>query len=119
MSVGDSGTFAVQLCLQQLVFVGQLFVCQQVLMVQLGPFVRARLKRASVSVIYEDSRRVIFTRPSFNYSTRISGTGDKGYLLLKKLTESSLLSGVYLGNFVGFVDMDLHREHLLREKTRT
>ena len=81
MSVGESGTFAVQLCLQQLVLVFERLVCQQELVVQLGPLGRARLKRASLSVIGEDSRRVIFTRPSFNYSTRISGTGDSGYLL--------------------------------------
>ena len=81
MLVGENDTFAVQLCLQQLVFVGELFVCQQELVVQLGPCVRARLEKANVSVIGEDSRRAIFTRPSFNYSTRISGTGDSGYLL--------------------------------------
>ena len=80
MSAGESDTFVVQLGLQQLVFVFKLFVRQEELLVQLGPFVRAGLKRASVSVIREDSRRVIFTRPSFNYSTRISGTGDSGYL---------------------------------------
>ena len=69
MSEGESDTFVVQLGLQQLVFVGKLFVRQQELVVQLGPFVCAGLERACVSVIGEDSRRVIFTRSSFNYST--------------------------------------------------
>ena len=81
MSVPEIGTFAAQLCLQQFVFVLECLVCQQELVVQLIPLGNARLKGASVSVIGGDSRRVIFTRPSFNYSTRISGTGDKGYLL--------------------------------------
>ena len=76
MSEGEKGTFAVQLSLQLLVLVGELFVRQQQLMVQLGPFGYARLERGSVSIACEDSRRVIFTRPSFNYSTRISGTVD-------------------------------------------
>ena len=74
MSEGEKDTFAIQLSLQLLVFVGELFVRQQDLMVQLGPFGRAGLKGGSVSIISEDSRRVIFTRPSFNYSIRISGT---------------------------------------------
>ena len=90
MTEGKKGTFVVQLSLQLLVLVGQRLVHQQKLMVQLGPLGRASLKRGSVSIICEDSRRVIFTRPSFNYSTRISGTGDNGYQLRKKLTEESL-----------------------------
>ena len=81
MSEGEKGTFAVQLSLQLLVLVGELPVCQQKFVVQLSPFGRARLERGSVSIICEDSHRVIFTRPSSNYSTRISGTGDSGYLL--------------------------------------
>ena len=44
----------------------------------------ARLKRASVRVVGEDSRRVIFTRPSFDYSTLISGTGDSEISILKE-----------------------------------
>ena len=80
---GRSGTLAVQLGLQQLVFVGERLVRQQKFVVQLSSFGRASLERGNVSVIYEDSRRVIFTRPSFNYSIRISGTGDNGYLLQK------------------------------------
>ena len=81
MSEGEKDTFAVQLSLQLLVLVGELLVRQQKFVVQLSPFGRASLERGNVSVIYEDSCRVIFTRPSFNYSTRISGTGDNGYLL--------------------------------------
>ena len=56
MSVGESGTFAVQLSLQQLVLFFERLVCQQELVVQLGPLGRAILKRANLSVIGEDSR---------------------------------------------------------------
>ena len=72
----DAGTFATQLCLQQFVFVFKSFMRQQELVVHLIALSDARLKRASVSIVGEDSRRVISTRPSFDYSTRISGTGD-------------------------------------------
>ena len=65
----EFGTFAAQLCLQQFVFVFKSFVRQQELVVHLIALGGARLKRASVSVVGEDSRRVIFTRPSFDYST--------------------------------------------------
>ena len=37
----------------------------------------------------------------------------------KKLTEESLLGGVYLDGFIGFKDGSLHHKHLLGEKTRT
>ena len=81
MSEGKKGTFVVQLSLQRLLLIFERLVRQQELVVKLGPLGRASLERGNVSVIHEDSRRVIFTRPSFNYSTRISGTGDNGYLL--------------------------------------
>ena len=61
MSEGEKDTFAVQLSLQLLVLVEELFVRQQEFVVQLSPFGRARLERGSVSIICEDSRRVIFT----------------------------------------------------------
>ena len=78
----EVGTFATQLCLQQFVFVFKSFMCQQKLVVHLIAFGGARLKRASVSDVGKDSRRVILTRPSFNYSTRISGTGDSEISML-------------------------------------
>ena len=81
MSVGKKGIFIVQLSLQLLMLVFERLMRQQKLLVQLGLFVRAGLKRVSVNAIGEDSHRVIFTRPIFNYSTRISGTVDSRYLL--------------------------------------
>ena len=88
MSGPEFGTFAAQLCLQQFVFILEDLVCQQEFVVQLIPLGDARLKRASVSVVGEDSR-VMFTQPSFNYSTRISGIGDSdiSILLRRNLTE--------------------------------
>ena len=74
---GRNGTHDVQPSSQQLVFIGEFFVRQQQLLVQFGLCGRASLKRGSISFMCKDSRRVIFTRLSFNYSTRISGTGDK------------------------------------------
>ena len=44
-----SGTLAVQLGLQKLVFVGERLVRQQKLVVQLSPFCRASLERGNVS----------------------------------------------------------------------
>ena len=76
MSGPEFGTFAAQLCLQQFVFILEGLVCQKELAVQLIPLGDTRLKRASVSAVGEDSCRVTITRPSFGYSTRISGTGD-------------------------------------------
>ena len=58
---GEKDTFAVQLGLQLLVLVGEFPVHQEKFVVQLSPFGRARLERGSVSIICEDSRRVIFT----------------------------------------------------------
>ena len=88
MSGLEFDTFAAQLCLQQFIFILEALVCQKELVVQLIAFGDARLKRAGVSVVGEDSRRVIFTRPSFDYSTRISGTGDSdiSILLRRNLT---------------------------------
>ena len=82
MSGPEFGTFAAQLCLQQFVFVLKGLVRQQEFVVHLILLGDARLKRASVRVVGEDSRRVIFTRPSFDYSTRISGTGDSDISIL-------------------------------------
>ena len=65
MSVGKKGIFIVQLSLQLLMLVFERLVCQQELVVQLGPLGRARLRRTSLSVIGEDSRRVIY------YSTEV------------------------------------------------
>ena len=76
MSVEEKYTFALQLGLQLLILVGELLVLQEKFVVQPSPGSGAILERGNVSVICEDSRRVIFTRPSTNYSTRISGTGD-------------------------------------------
>ena len=79
--VGRSrGTYRAQLGSQQFVFVGEIFVLQQELAVHLSAFGYASLERGGVSLIGEDSRRVILTQPSLNYSTGISGTGDRWYL---------------------------------------
>ena len=79
---GKIGTHEVQPGSQQLVFILEGLVLHQELVVHLITLSDARLKRASVSIVGEDSRRVIFTRPSFDYSTRISGTGDSEITML-------------------------------------
>ena len=76
MPAGEKCTFVLQLGLQLLVPVGELPVLQEKFVVQPSPGSGALLERGNISVIDKDSRRVIFTRPSTNYPTRISGTGD-------------------------------------------
>ena len=81
MSAGEKHTFALQLGLQLLVLITELPMLQEEFLIQLGSGIGAKLERRNISIICEDSRRVIFTRSSTNYSTRISGTGDGVYLL--------------------------------------
>ena len=80
MSAGEKRTFALKLGFQLLILVGELPMLREKLLVQQGPSGAAILRKGNISIVYEDSCQVIYTPPSNNYSTRISGTGYRSYL---------------------------------------
>ena len=80
MSAGEKRTFALQLGLQLLVLIVELPMLQEEFLIHLGQGIGAKLERGNISSICKDSCQVIFTQPSTNYSTRISGTRDGVYL---------------------------------------
>ena len=82
MSAGAECTAFRQLGFQLLMLVDEIPVLRKKFLEQPSPNSEATLKIGNTCIIWKDSCRVIFTRPSNNNSTRISGTGDDVHLLL-------------------------------------